>query len=80
MTAAIEEWPVSCSTAHAAGRQGLPSQINASGLQHVAVENPEGSFVLVMSKPGEAKDLRIVCGSQQLSLSLPRDSVASVAR
>jgi O-glycosyl hydrolase len=45
----------------------------------MAVENPDGSFALVMTNPGEAKDLRIVRAGQQLSLSLPRDSVATLA-
>jgi O-glycosyl hydrolase len=49
------------------------------GLRHVAVENPDGSFALVLTNPGEAKDLRIVFAGQQLSLSLSRDSVATVA-
>jgi len=57
----------------------IASQSDASGLRHVAVENPDGSFALVMTNPGEAKNLRIVCAGQQLSLSLPRDSVATVA-
>ncbi len=57
----------------------IASQTNAAGLRQVAVENPDGSFALVMSNPGEAKDVRIVYAGQQLSLSLPRDSVATVA-
>jgi glucosylceramidase len=57
----------------------IASQTDASGLRHMAVENPDGSFALVMTNPGEAKDLRIVRAGQQLSLSLPRDSVATLA-
>jgi glucosylceramidase len=57
----------------------IASQTAASGLRHVAVENPDGTFALVMTNPGEAKNLRIVYAGQQLSLSLPRDSVATVA-
>jgi glucosylceramidase len=57
----------------------IASEADASGLRHVAVENPDGSFALVMTNPGEAKALRIVCAGQQLSISLPRDSIATVA-
>ncbi len=57
----------------------IASQSNAAGVRHLAVENPDGTFALVMTNAGEAKDLRIVCGGQQLSLSLPRDSIATVA-
>ena len=48
----------------------IASQTDAPGLRHVAVENPDGSFALVMTNPGEAKDLRIICAGQQLSVSL----------
>jgi hypothetical protein len=34
---------------------------------------------VVMTNAGEAKNLRIVCAGQQISLSLPRDSIATVA-
>ena len=57
----------------------IASQTDASGLRHLAVENPDGSFALVMTNPGEAKNLRIVCAGQQLYFSLPRDSVATLA-
>ena len=57
----------------------IASQTDVPGLRHVAVENPDGSFALVLTNPREARDLRIVCAGQQLSLSLPRDSVATVA-
>jgi glucosylceramidase len=56
----------------------IASQSGAPGLRHVAFANPDGSFALVMTNPGEAKDLRIVYAGQQLSLSLPRDSVSTV--
>ena len=56
----------------------IASQTDASGLRHLAVENPDGSFALVMTNPGEAKDLRIVFAGQQLSFSLPRDAVATL--
>jgi glucosylceramidase len=57
----------------------IASETNVAGLRHLAVENPDGSFALTMTNPGEAKDLRIVCGGQQLCFSLPRDAVATLA-
>ena len=61
------------------GGRRIASESAAPGLRHLAVENPDGGFALVMTNPGEAKDLRIVCAGQQLSFSVPRDSVATVA-
>jgi glucosylceramidase len=57
----------------------IASQTDASGLRHVAFENPDGGFVLVVSNPGDQKNLRIVWAGQQISLSVPRDSVATLA-
>jgi glucosylceramidase len=56
----------------------IASQSGAPGLRHVAFANPDGGFALIMTNPGEAKDLRIVYAGQQLALSLPRDSVSTV--
>jgi glucosylceramidase len=52
---------------------------NASGLRHLAVRNPDGGFAVVLTNPGEAMDLRVVHAGQQVSLSLPRDAVATLA-
>jgi len=57
----------------------IASGTDASGLRHVAVRNPDGSFALVVTNPGEARDLRIVHADRQLSISVPRDSVATLA-
>ena len=57
----------------------IASQTAVAGLRHLAVENPDGTFALVMTNPGEAKDLRLVVAGQQLSFSIPRDSVATLA-
>ena len=60
------------------GGKRVASKTDVAGLRHVAVENPDGSFALVLTNPGEARDLCIVCAGQELSVSLPRDSVATV--
>jgi len=57
----------------------IASASDAPGLRHFAARNPDGGFVLVMTNPGEGKDLRIVCAGQQISVSLPRNAVATLA-
>jgi glucosylceramidase len=56
----------------------IASGSDATGLRHLAVRNPDGHFAVVLTNPGEATALRIVHAGQQLSLSLPRDAVASI--
>jgi glucosylceramidase len=56
----------------------IASETAVPGLRHLAVQNPDGAFALVLSNPGDAKDLRIVCAGQQLSFSLPRNSIATL--
>jgi glucosylceramidase len=56
----------------------IASETVVPGLRHLAVQNPDGTFALVLSNPGDAKDLRIVCAGQQLPLSLPRNSIATL--
>jgi hypothetical protein len=55
------------------------STSSAPGLRHLAVRNPDGGFALVMTNPGEGRDLRIVYAGQQLCFSLPRNAVATLA-
>jgi glucosylceramidase len=57
----------------------IASASNAPSLRHLAVRNPDGGFGLVMTNPGEGQDLRIVYAGQQLSFSLPRNAVATLA-
>jgi glucosylceramidase len=57
----------------------IASGSDAPALRHLAVRNPDGRFAVVLTNPGEAMDLRIIHAGQQLSLSLPRDAVATLA-
>jgi glucosylceramidase len=57
----------------------IASNTDAPGLRHLAVQNPDGGFAVVMTNPGEARDLRIVHAGRQVSFSLPRNSVATLA-
>lgn len=56
----------------------VDSWSDAPGLRHLAVLNPDGGFALVITNPGESKDLRIVHAGQQVSFSLPRNAIATV--
>ncbi len=56
----------------------IASASDASALRHLAVRNPDGKFALVLTNSGEAMDLRIVHSSRQVSLSLPRDAIATL--
>jgi glucosylceramidase len=57
----------------------IASTSSAPGLRHLAVRNPDGGFALVMTNPGEGRDLRIVYAGQQICFSLPRNAVATLA-
>jgi glucosylceramidase len=61
------------------GGTRIASGTDAPGLRHLAARNPDGRFALVMTNPGEARDLRVVHAGWQVSLSLPRDAVATLA-
>jgi glucosylceramidase len=56
----------------------IASASNTPGLRHLAVQNPDGGFALVVTNPGEGRDLRIVYAGQQLCFSLPRNAVATL--
>jgi glucosylceramidase len=56
----------------------IASQTTQPGLRHVAVENPDGSHALVLSNPADATELRVVAAGQQVSFTLPKDSVATL--
>jgi glucosylceramidase len=50
-----------------------------SNLRHVAVQNPDGSYALVLTNSGSARDVKIVANGQQVTFNLPGDSVATLA-
>ncbi len=56
----------------------VASASDASGLRHVAVRNPDGTLALVLTNPGAARDLQVHAAGQQLSLSMPADSIATL--
>ena len=60
------------------GARVLASEGAVSGVEHVAVENPDGSRALIMTNQGEARAVDCGLGSARLHVSMPRDSVATL--
>lgn len=62
------------------GARVLESTGGASGVSHVAFENPDGSGVVVLAnRGGAAAASRVVLGDQATELSLPPDSVTTLS-
>jgi glucosylceramidase len=55
------------------------SASNSSGLQHVAVENPDGQQVLVATNPGPARTIELRLGTMAALVPLKADSVTTLA-
>jgi glucosylceramidase len=58
--------------------QVLHSEGNVEGIQHVAFENPDGSYVLVLTNRGEARPVSCAVGSRSMQVQLPKDSIATL--
>ena len=52
--------------------RGLPATLTAVGLRHLAVQNPDGGFAVVMTNPGESRDLLIVHAGRRFPFSPPQ--------
>jgi glucosylceramidase len=46
--------------------------------EHVAFSNPDGSYVLVLTNPGEERAVECSCEGKSLPLKLPRNSVVTL--
>jgi glucosylceramidase len=60
------------------GARVLASAGGMNGVDHVAVENPDGKRVLILTNQGEERAVECSLGSASLRVTLPRDSVASL--
>ncbi len=56
----------------------LASQGKIDGVEHVAVENPDGTRVLVLTNHGEARSVDCGLETETLHVSMPRDSVTTL--
>ncbi len=60
------------------GAHRIDSQSQATGLDHVAFENPGGKRVLVLTNTGPSRDCQIRLGDKVAGISLSRNSVTTV--
>jgi glucosylceramidase len=50
----------------------------ANPVSHLAARNPDGSYVVVLTNSGPARDVQVVLGSQTLQVALPANSVQTL--
>jgi glucosylceramidase len=60
------------------GARVLASHGEWDGISHVALENPNGSHVLVITNQAEEQPVQCQFGDQGFDLTLDRDSVTTV--
>jgi len=60
------------------GARRFDSQSQAPGLSHVAIENPGGESVLVLTNPGAARMCQLRVQDQEVNASLPANSVSTL--
>jgi glucosylceramidase len=61
------------------GARRFSSRSEASDLKHVALENPDGERVLVLTNPGSARVIELQLANTAASISLNADSVTTLA-
>jgi len=61
------------------GAVRVESQGTAKDLSHCAFENPDGSFVIVVTNPGSSRTCQVRLGGRVASLSLTANSVVTLA-
>jgi glucosylceramidase len=65
--------PGSSSTVTAA-----PSTVLTSRVFHIAAKNSDGSMVLVLTNPGEAREVTVACGGLTAKTALTADSITTL--
>jgi glucosylceramidase len=60
------------------GARRFDSQSASAGLQHVAVENPDGQQVVVVTNPGPARSIELRLAGMAASVPLKADSVTTL--
>jgi O-glycosyl hydrolase len=73
VNAALIGQPASSSTVTA-----TPNSATTSRVYHTAAKNPDGSTVLVLTNPGDAKDVTLAYGGQTAKISLTADSITTL--
>ena len=65
--------PTSSSTVTA-----TPTSAASSRVYHTAAKNPDGSLVLVLTNPGDAKDVTVACAGRAAIITLTADSITTL--
>ena len=73
VNAALIGQPASSSTVTATPNSAAPSRVF-----HTAAKNPDGSMVLVLTNPGDAKDVTVACSGQTAKIALTADSITTL--
>ena len=55
-----------------------PNTAAASRVYHTAAENSDGSMVLVLTNPGDPKQVTVACAGQIAKVSLTADSITTL--
>jgi len=61
------------------GARRFDSQTSATGLSHVAAENPDGQQILVVTNPGPVRSIELRLGDRAAQVSLEADSLTTLA-
>jgi len=73
VNAALIGQPASSSTVTATPNSAAPSRVF-----HTAAKNLDGSMVLVLTNPGDVKDVTVACGGQTAKIVLTADSITTL--
>jgi glucosylceramidase len=73
VNAALIAPPASSSTVTA-----TPNSAATSRVYHAAAKNSDGSLVLVLTNPGDARDVTLACAGQTAKLALTADSITTL--
>ncbi len=57
---------------------GIPYSAATSRVFHTAAKNPDGSMVLLLTNPGDARELMVACGGQTTKVTLTADSITTL--
>ena len=57
---------------------GIPYSATTSRVFHTAAKNPDGSLVLVLTNPGDAREITLACGGQTSKVALTADSITTL--
>jgi len=55
-----------------------PNNAAASRVYHTAAKNPDGSMVLALTNPGDAREVTVACGGQTAKIALSADSITTL--